>query len=147
MQTGLGEEEKDASYTEDYCNAVFKLLNQVKVRNIEVYWDLIIESLLKHFAREKRGKKSKKPDHQSLEHLETLYSEYFKTSGVMPEWLEEEIKWAREQEEFENYLELLKIGAAHFGHEFEAILMLYIIKHHGEAYWRNLCISHSHKEK
>ena len=44
------------------------------------------------------------------------------------------MKWAQQQEELENYL------------EFESILMLYIIKHHREAYWRNLCISHSKKK-
>ena len=33
-----------------------------------------------------------------------------------------------------------------FGPEFEGILMLYIVKHHGDAYCMNLCISHCNKK-
>ena len=126
-QTGLSEEEKAACYKEDYADAIFKLLDNIKMQNAELYWEIIIESLFKHFARENRGKGSEKPDLLGLD--------------------KEEMKHAREEEEFENYLTLLKEVRARFGHDIECIVILYIMKHKGEAYWRNLCISRSHKEK
>ena len=53
-----------------------------------------VEVLLKKIAMEKRGKKSDKPDLQSLKHLEALSSEYFETSGIVSAWLKQEVKWA-----------------------------------------------------
>ena len=41
-QTGLSEEEKEACYKEDYANAIFKLLDKIKMQNAELYWEIII---------------------------------------------------------------------------------------------------------
>ena len=73
-QTGLSEEEKEARYKEDYADAVFKLLDNIKMQNAELYWEIIIESLFKHFARENRGKGSEKPDLLSLDKEEMKHA-------------------------------------------------------------------------
>ena len=102
---------------------------------------------MKKIIKEKRGKNSEKLDLQSLEHLEGLSSEHFEMSGVVPTWLKQEVERAQKWEEFKNYVELLNNGVAQFGCEFEDILMLYTVKHHGEVYWMNLCSSCRKKEK
>ena len=120
-QTGLSEEEEEAHYKEEYNNAVFKLLKNITMQNPELGRDILIESLFKHFARE--------------------------TSGSVPDWLKEEGKYAQDEEEFETYLTLLKEVKAHGGHNMELLTVQYILEHKGEAYYRNLCMSCSHKEK
>ena len=60
-------------------------MNKLKAHDAQVYWHIIIETFLKKITTEKRHKKSEKPDHQSLKHLEALSSEHLKTSGIMPE--------------------------------------------------------------
>ena len=49
--------------------------------------------------------------------------------------------------EFETYLALLKEVRAHGGHKMEIITGQYILQHKGEAYYGNLCMSSSYKEK
>ena len=51
MQTSLSEEEKDAQYWQDYAEGVFGLLEEIRRQDNEAYWDIIIETLFKHFAR------------------------------------------------------------------------------------------------
>ena len=120
-QTGLSEEEEEAHYKEEYNNAVFKLLKNITMQNPELGRDILIESLFKHFTRE--------------------------TSGSVPDWLKEDRKYARDEEEFETYLMLLKEVRAHGGHNMELLTVQYILEYKGEAYYRNLCMSCSHKEK
>ena len=124
-QTGLSEEEKE----EEYINAVIKLWKNVSMQDPELGRDILMESLLKHFAMELRSKRSEEPH------------------------FVDETK-----EEFETYLALLKEVKAHGGHNMELITIQYILKHKGryywstledkvEAYYQNLCISRSHQEK
>ena len=128
-QTGLSEEEEEAHYKEEYTNTVIKLLKNVSMQDPELGRDILMESLLEHFATELRSKRSEEPD------------------------FVDETK-----EEFETYLALLKEVKAHGGHNMELITIQYILKHKGEYYWsalehkveayyQNLCISHSHQEK
>ena len=116
-QTGLSEKEEEAHYKEEYNNAVIKLLKNISMQDPELGRDILMESLLKHFATELRSKRSEEPD-----------------------FLHET------EEEFETYLVLLKEVRAHGGHNMELLIDKYILEHKGEAYW-NLCISHSHQEK
>ena len=116
-QTGLSEEEEEAHYKEEYNNAVIKLLKNISMQDPELGRDILMESLLKHFATELRSKRSEEPD-----------------------FLHET------EEEFETYLALLKEVRAHGGHNMELLTDKYILEHKGEAYW-NLCISRSHQEK
>ena len=118
MQTGLSEEEKEAHYKEEYNNAVIKLLKNISMQDPELGRDILMESLLKHFATELRSKGSEEPD-----------------------FLHET------EEEFETYLALLKEVRAHGGHNMEIITGQYILQHKGEAYYWNLCMSCSYKEK
>ena len=128
-QTGPSEEEEEARYKEEYTNAVIKLLKNISMQDPELGWDILMESLLEHFAMERRSKRSEEPD-----------------------FLDET------KEEFETYLALLKEVKAHGGHKMELITIQYILKHKGEYYWsaledkveayyQNLCISRSHQEK
>ena len=123
-QTGLSEEEEEAHYKEEYNNAVFKLLKNIGMQNPELGRDILMESLLKHFAMKIGSKRSEKPD-----------------------FLEEDGKCARDEEEFETYLTLLKEVRAHGGHNMELLTVQYILEHKGEAYYQNLCMSCSYKEK
>ena len=43
----------------DYDNTLLEMLNIIKSRDPEAYWDIIIETLFKRFARENRDKRSK----------------------------------------------------------------------------------------
>ena len=117
MQTGLSEEEEEARYKEEYNNAVFKLLKNFGMQHLELGRDILMESLLKHFAKEIRSKRSEKSD-----------------------FLHET------EEEFETYLALLKEVRACGGHNMELITVQYILQHKGEGYYRNLCMS-CYKEK
>ena len=116
-QTGLSEEEEEAHYKEEYNNAVFKLLKNISMQDPELGQDIVMESLLKHYAMELRSKRSEEPD-----------------------FLHET------EEEFETYLALLKEVRAHGGHNMELITVQYILQHKGEGYYRNLCMS-CYKEK
>ena len=117
-QTGLSEEEEEACYKEEYNNAVFKLLKNISMQDPELGWDIVMESLLEHYATEIRSKRSEEP-----------------------EFLHEAT------EEFETYLALLNKVRAHGGHNMELITVQYILKHKGEGYYRNLCMSCSYKDK
>ena len=54
-QTGLSEEEKEAHYKEEYNNAVFKLLDNIRMQNPELCWDIVMEALYKHRKGEKNN--------------------------------------------------------------------------------------------
>ena len=111
-QTGLSEEEEEACYKEEYTNAVFKLLKNISMQDPELGQDIVMESLLKHYATEVRSKRSEKPD-----------------------FLHETDK------EFETYLALLKEVRAHGGYNMELMTAQYILQHKGEGYYRNLGMS------
>ena len=53
----------------------------------------------------------------------------------MPDGLEGEMKWAQEEEEFENYVTLLKEARAHFGCYFYETVAFYIGKHKVVLYY------------
>ena len=116
-QTGLSEEEEEAHYKEEYNNAVFKLLKNISMQDLELGQDIVMESLLNHYAMEIRSNRSEEPD-----------------------FLHET------EEEFETYLALLKEVRARGGHNMELITVQYILQHKGEGYYRNLCMS-CYKEK
>ena len=133
-QTGLSEEEKEAHLDQIECNAIMGMMNSLKARNPEAYQDIIIKTLYKQFARENRATKSKETIFSELDRLEARETEYYETSGRVPKWLTQELKDAREDVEFENYVTLLKEARAQFGHEMECAVILYIDKHKGEGY-------------
>ena len=133
-QTGLSEEEKEAHLEEVECNAIIGMMNSVKARNPEAYQDIIIGTLYKQFARENRAMRSKETIFSELDKLEARETEYYETSGHVPKWLTQELKDAREDVEFENYVTLLKEARAQFGREMEGAVILYIDKHKGERY-------------
>ena len=107
-QTGLSEEEEEARYKEEYINAVVKLWNNISLQDPELGRDILMESLLEHFATERRSKRSEEPD-----------------------FLDET------KEEFETYLALLKEVKAHGG-LMELITIQYILKHKEQYYWSAL---------
>ena len=133
-QTGLSEEEKEAHLDQIECNAIMGMMNSLKARNPEAYQDIIIETLYKQFARENRAMGSKETIFSELDRLEARETEYYKTSGHVPKWLTQELKDAREDVEFENYVTLLKEARAQFGREMEGAVILYIDKQKGERY-------------
>ena len=133
-QTGLSEEEKEAHLEEVECNTIIGMMNSVKARDPEAYQDIIIGTLYKQFARENRATRSKETIFSELEKLEARETEYYETSGRVPKWLTQELKDAREDVEFENYVTLLKEARAQFGREMEGAVILYIDKHKGEHY-------------
>ena len=65
---------------------------------------------------------------------ETTTSSENKETGTQT-GLSEELKDAREDVEFENYVTLLKEARAQFGREMECAVILYINKHKGEHYY------------
>ena len=146
MQTSLSEEEEDAQYQKDYAEGVFRLLEEIRRQDNEAYWDIIIETLFKCFARENRDKRSKELDFLNLDRLEALEDEHRETSGSVPDGFKAEMKQARERVEFENYVTLLKEARAHFGHGIEHIIISYIDKHKGVQYCMS-CMCCSDKEK
>ena len=133
-QTGPSEEEKEAHLEEVECNVIIGIMNSVKARNPEAYQDIIIGTLYKQFARENRATRSKETIFSELDKLEARETEYYETSGRVPKWLTQELKDAREDVEFENYVTLLKEARAQFGREMECAVILYINKHKGEHY-------------
>ena len=133
-QTGLSEEEKEAHLEEVECNAIIGMMNSVKARDPEAYQDIIIGTLYKQFARENRATRSKELIFSELDKLEARETEYYETSGRVPKWLTQELKDAREDVEFENYVTLLKEARRQFGRETEGAVILYIDKHKGERY-------------
>ena len=143
-QTGLSEEEKEAHLDQIECNAIMGMMNSLKARNPEAYQDIIIETLYKQFARENRATRSKETIFSELDRLEARETEYYETSGHVPKWLIQELKDAREDVEFENYVTLLKEARAQFGREMECAVILYIDKHKGERYCQS-CMSHCDK--
>ena len=133
-QTGLSKEEKEAHLEEVECNAIIGMMNSVKARDPEAYQDIIIGTLYKQFARENRATRSKELIFSELDKLEAQETEYYETSGRVPKWLTQELKDARKDVEFENYVTLLKEARAQFGREMECAVILYINKHKGEHY-------------
>ena len=133
-QTGLSEEEKEAHLEEVECNAMIGMMNSVKARYPEAYQDIIIGTLYKQFARENRAMRSKELIFSELDKLEAREAEYLETSGHVPNWLRRDLKDAREDVEFENYVTLLKEARTQFGRETEGAVILYIDKHKGECY-------------
>ena len=111
-QRGPSEEEEEARYKEEYNNAVFKLLKNISMQDPELGRDIVMESLLEHYATEIRSKSSEEPD-----------------------FLHET------DEEFETYLALLKEVRAHGGYSMELITAQYILQHKGEGYYQNLGMS------
>ena len=128
------EEEKKAHLDQIECNVIMGMMNSLKARNPEAYQDIIIETLYKQFAREKRATRSKETIFSELDKLEARETEYYETSGRVPKWLTQELKDAREGVEFENYVTLLKEARAQFGREMECAVILYINKHKGGHY-------------
>ena len=128
------EEEKEAHLEEVECNAIIGMMNSVKARDPEAYQDIIIGTLYKQFARENRATRSKELIFSELDKLEALQTEHLETSGHVPDWLEQDLKYALEDVEFENYVTLLKEARAQFGCETEGAVILYIDKHKGERY-------------
>ena len=133
-QTGLSEEEKEAHLEEVECNAIIGMMNSVKASDPEAYQDIIIGTLYKQFARENRATRSKELIFSELDKLEAREAKYLETSGHVPNWLRQDLKDAREDVEFENYVTLLKEARRQFGHETEGAVILYIDKHKGERY-------------
>ena len=144
MQTGLSEEEKKARLDEIEWDAIIRLMNSIKARVPEVYKDIVIETLYKHFARENRAMRSKELIFSELDKLEARETEYYETSGRVPKWLTQELKDAREDVEFENYVTLLKEARAQFGREMECAVILYINKHKGGQFCLG-CMGHRDK--
>ena len=110
------------------------MMNSLKAVNREAYEDIIIETLYKQFARENRAMRSKELIFSELDKLEAREAEYLETSGHVPNWLRRDLKDAREDVEFENYVTLLKEARTQFGRETEGAVILYIDKHKGERY-------------
>ena len=135
------EEEKKAHLDQIECNVIMGMMNSLKARNPEAYQDIIIETLYKQFARENRATRSKETIFLELDKLEAREAEYLETSGRVPNWLTQDLKDAREDVEFENYVTLLKEARARFGRETECAVILYILQHKGEGYYRNLGMS------
>ena len=128
------EEEKKAHLDQIECNVIMGMMNSLKARNPEAYQDIIIETLYKQFARENRATRSKETIFLELDKLEARETEYLETSGRVPNGLKQDLKDAREEVEFENYVTLLKEARAQFGREMECAVILYIDKHKGERY-------------
>ena len=141
-QTGLSEEEKEAHLEEVECNAIIGMMNSVKARDPEAYQDIIIGTLYKQFARENRATRSKELIFLELDKLGAWEAEYLETSGHVPNWLTQDLKYAREDVEFENYVTLLKEARAQFGCETECAVILYINKHKGELYYMSCMACH-----
>ena len=116
-ETTPSSENKEAHYKEEYNNTIIKLLKNISMQDPELGQDILMESLLKHFATELRSKRSEEPD-----------------------FLHET------EEEFVTYLTLHKEVRAHGGLNMELITVQYILQYKGEAYYRNLCMR-SYKEK
>ena len=135
------EEEKEAHLEEVECNAIVGMMNSVKARDPEAYQDIIIETLYKQFARENRATRSKEAIFSELDKLEARETEHLETPGHVSDWLEQDLKYAQEDVEFENYVTLLKEARTQFGRETEGAVILYIDKHKGERY----CMSCMHR--
>ena len=93
-ETTPSSENKEAHYKEEYNNAIFKLLKNISMQNLELGRDIVMESLLKHFAMEIRSKRAEKPDFLNLDKLEALSSEHLETSGHVPDWLKKDMEYA-----------------------------------------------------
>ena len=122
-------------------NVILKMLDNIKARDPEGYWDIIIETLFKCFARENRGKRSEKPEFFNLDKLEALENEHLETSGSVTDDLKKRMEWVERKEEFDNYVTLLEEARACFGCDLYYIITLYISKHKGEYY----CIKCEHE--
>ena len=66
-------------------NVILKMSDNIKARDPKGYWDIIIETLFKCFARENRGKRSDKPDFLDLDKLEALETAHLETSDSVPD--------------------------------------------------------------
>ena len=138
------EEEKEAHLDEIECNAIKGMMNSLKARDPEAYQDIIIETFYKQCARENRVTRSKETIFSELDKLEARETEYYENSGRVPKGLQLDLKFAREDVEFENYVTLLKEARAQFGRVAEGAVILYIEKHKGEHYLIG-CMSHHDK--
>ena len=128
------EEEKEAHLDESERNAIMGMMNSLKARNPEACQDIIIETFYKQCTRENRATRSKETIFSELDKLEARETEYYENSGCVPKGLQLDLKFAREDVEFENYVTLLKEARAQFGRVAEAAVILYIEKHKGEPY-------------
>ena len=54
-------------------NLILKMLDNIRAWNPEAYWDIIVETLFKHFSREIRDKRLKEPDFFNLNRLEVKF--------------------------------------------------------------------------
>ena len=126
------------------CNAIMGMMNSLKAVNPEAYQDIIIETLYKQFTRENRATRSKEAIFLELDKLEARETEYLETSGHVPDWLKQNLEYAWEDVEFENYVTLLKEARAQFGRATEGAVILYIDKHKGEHYCMS-CMSRHDK--
>ena len=72
-ETTPSSENEEADYKEEYNNAVFKLLKNISMQDPELGRDIVMESLLKHYATEIRSKRSEEPEflHEATEEFET----------------------------------------------------------------------------
>ena len=144
-ETATSSKTKEAHLDEIECNSIMGMMNSLKARNPEAYQDILIETLYKQFARENRATRSKETIFSELDRLEAREAELYETSGHVPNGLKQDLKYAREDVELENYVTLLKEARAQFGHETEAAVILYINKHKGERYCMS-CMSRRHKD-
>ena len=128
------EEEKEAHLDEIERNAIMGMMNSLKASNPEACQDIIIETFYKQCARENRATRSKETIFSELDRLEAREAELYETSGHVDNGLKLDLKYAREDVEFENYVTLLKEARAQFGRVAEAEVILYIEKHKGEHY-------------
>ena len=86
--------------------------------------------------------RSKEAIFSELDKLEALETEHLETSGRVPDSLKQDLKYAWEDVEFENYVTLLKEARAQFGREMECAVILYIDKHKGEHYCMSCMCRH-----
>ena len=93
------EEEKEAHLDEIECNAIMGMMNSLKAVNPEAHQDIMIETLYKQFARENRATRSKEAIFSELDKLEARETEYLETSGHVPDWLKQNLEYAREDVE------------------------------------------------
>ena len=135
------EEEKEAYLDEIERNAIMGMMNSLKARSPEAYQDIIIETFYKQIARENRATRSKETIFSELDKLEARETEYYENSDCVPNWLKQDLEYAREDVELKNYVTLLKEARAQFGRQAEAAVILYIDKHKGECY----CMSCMHR--
>ena len=93
-ETATSSKTMEAHLLEVEWNAILGMLNSIKSRDPEVYQDIIIWTLYKHFARENRATRSKEEIFLALDNLEALETEHSETSGHAPNRLEKDLEHA-----------------------------------------------------